>query len=92
MTESVESRRKGFDTLQLSGKVKDLLSRLGETPEKFTGRILFMSMFNDTFLVTRKTMKKNVWQMLRSSPHLQRILVLDNGHLLVPVLRKSGIL
>ena len=37
----------GFDTLQLYGKVKDLLSRSGETPEKFTGRILFMSMFND---------------------------------------------
>ena len=31
----------GFDTLQLYGKVKDLLSRLGETPETFTGRILF---------------------------------------------------
>ena len=29
----------GFDTLQLS--------RLGETPANFTGRILFMSMFND---------------------------------------------
>ena len=37
----------GFITLQLSGKVKDLLCRLGEEPETFTGRILFMSMFND---------------------------------------------
>ena len=37
----------GFDTLQLCDKVKSLLSRLGETPEKFRGRILFMSMFND---------------------------------------------
>ena len=37
----------GFTTLQLYGKVTDLLSRLGETPETFTGRILFMSMFND---------------------------------------------
>ena len=36
-----------FDTLQLCDKVKDLLYRLGETPENFTGRILFMSMFND---------------------------------------------
>ena len=36
-----------FDTLQLCDKVKDLLSKLGETPEIFTGRILFMSMFND---------------------------------------------
>ena len=37
----------GFTTLQLCGKIDDLLSDLGETPETFTGRILFMSMFND---------------------------------------------
>ena len=37
----------GFTTLQLFGKVTDVLIRLGETPETFTGRILFMSMFND---------------------------------------------
>ena len=37
----------GFTTLQLCGKVTDLLSRLGETPETFTRRTLFMSMFND---------------------------------------------
>ena len=37
----------GFTTLQLCGKVTDLLSDLGETPEIFTRRILFMSMFND---------------------------------------------
>ena len=36
-----------FTTLQLCGKVTVLLSRLGEAPETFTGRILFMSMFND---------------------------------------------
>ena len=79
----------GFTTLQLCGKVTDLLSRLGETPDTFTGRILFMSMFNDISW-TRKTMKKNVWQMLKSSPFLQRSLVLDNGHLLVQVLRRNG--
>ena len=33
--------------MQLCGKVTDLLSKLGEAPETFTGRILFMSMFND---------------------------------------------
>ena len=33
--------------MQLSEEVKSLLYRLGETPENFTGRILFMSMFND---------------------------------------------
>ena len=43
----------GFDTLQLCDKVKSLLSKLGETPENFTGRILFMSMFNDISCGTR---------------------------------------
>ena len=33
--------------LQLCDKINDLLSDLGQTPETFTGRILFMSMFND---------------------------------------------
>ena len=37
----------GFTTMQLCGKVTDLLSDLGQTPETFTGRILVMSMFND---------------------------------------------
>ena len=36
-----------FTTLQFCGKVTDLLSDLGEAPKTFTGRILFMSMFND---------------------------------------------
>ena len=37
----------GFTTLQLCDTIYDLLSDLGQTPETFTGRILFMSMFND---------------------------------------------
>ena len=37
----------GFTTLQLCDKISDLLSIMGQTPETFTGRILFMSMFND---------------------------------------------
>ena len=37
----------GFTSLQLCGKINDLLSDLGQTPETFTRRILFMSMFND---------------------------------------------
>ena len=35
-----------FTTLQLCDKINDLLSDLGQTPETFTGRILFMSMLN----------------------------------------------
>ena len=48
--ESTEFERNifpGFTTLQLCDKINDLLSDLGEAPEIFTGRILFMSMFND---------------------------------------------
>ena len=37
----------GFTTLQLCDKINDLLSDLGQTPDTFTGRILFMTMFND---------------------------------------------
>ena len=37
----------GFTTLQLCDKISDRLSSMGQTPETFTGRILFMSMFND---------------------------------------------
>ena len=37
----------GFTSLQLCDRISNLLSSLGQTPEIFTGRILFMSMFND---------------------------------------------
>ena len=57
-TESEWNIFPGFDTLQLCDKVKSLLSRLGETPENFTGRILYMSMFNDTSCGTRDNEQK----------------------------------
>ena len=82
----------GFTTLQLYGKVNDLLSDLGETPEKFKGRILFLCRCSTTFPVTVKGMKKNVWQIPKSSPYFQRSLVLDSGHLLVQAPKRSGTL
>ena len=45
-----------------------------------------------TFPVEQKTMKKNVWQMLDSYLCMQEDLEKDNGHLLVQVLKRSGIL
>ena len=45
-----------------------------------------------TSLVTERATKKNVWQKPESSKYLQRNLVLDNGHSLVQVLKRSGIL
>ena len=50
----------GFNTLQLSEEVKSLLFRLRETPENFTGRILFMSMFNDISCGTKDNEKECV--------------------------------
>ena len=81
----------GFTTLQLCGKINDLLSELGQTPESFTGRILFMSMFND-ISCDKKATKMNVRQMPESSKYLREDLVLDNGHLLDQVLKRSRIL
>ena len=37
----------GFNTLQLCNKVQEFLSNMSTEPEDFTGRIIFMSMFND---------------------------------------------
>ena len=48
----------GFNTLQLSQEVKSLLLRLGETPENFTGRIIFISMFNDISCGSRDNEKE----------------------------------
>ena len=36
----------GFTTLQLCNKVQEFLSKMSIQPEDFTGRIIFMSMFN----------------------------------------------
>ena len=52
-----------FTTLQLWNKVQGFLSKLSVTPEKFTGRIIFMSMFNDTswgFKDNKKECESNV--------------------------------
>ena len=57
--------------MQLSDEVKRLLLRLDETPENFTGRNIFMSMFND-ILVDQKTMKKNAWRMPNSFLCMQK--------------------
>ena len=61
----------GFTTLQPSHKVQELLLRLGEKPENFTGRIIFVSMFNDISW-DQKTTRKNASQMLNSFVYLQK--------------------
>ena len=48
----------GFTTLELCTLVQELLSKLSVTPEKFTGRIIFMSMFNDISWVSKENKKR----------------------------------
>ena len=45
-----------------------------------------------TSLVTEKATKMNAWQVPESSKYLRENLVLDNGHLLDQVLKRSGFL
>ena len=47
----------GFTTLQLCDKISDLLSDLGQTPEAFSGRILFCRC-SMTSLVTEKRQQR----------------------------------
>ena len=81
----------GFTTLQLCGKVTDLLSRLGEAQETFTGTILFMSMFNDISCDSKGNEEECVANAKVVSI-LAKKFVLDSGHLLVQVPKRSGIL
>ena len=81
----------GFNTLQLSDQVKSLLYRLGETPENFAGRILFMSMFNDISCGTKDNEKECLANARLVSLYARRF-VKDTGHSLVLVLKRSGTL
>ena len=81
----------GFDTLQLCDKVKDLLGRLWETPENFTGRILFMSMFYDISCGTKDNERECSANAKVVSIYAKKFGI-DNGHSLVPVPKRSGIL
>ena len=79
----------GFTTLQLCGQVTDPLSRLGETPETFTGRILFMSMFND-ISCDKKDNEEECVANAKVVSILAKKFGTGQGHLLVQVLRRNG--
>ena len=62
----------GFNTWQLSDAVKSLLYRLDETPDNVTGRIIFMSMFNDISFGSRDNEKECESNANLVSPDAQR--------------------
>ena len=82
----------GFTTLQLCHKAQELLSRLSVTPEKFTGRIFFMSMFNDISWGSKDNKKECESNSQLVSLSVQRDLEQDNGHSSDLDQRKSGTL
>ena len=81
----------GITSLQLCDKIINLLSSLGQSPETFTKRILFMSMFND-ISCDRYDNKVECLKNADFVKRLQKDLELVNGLPLDQVLRKSGIL
>ena len=83
----------GFTTLQLSHKVQELLLRLGETPENFSGRIVFVSMFDGISWGSQDN-KKECESNAQFVPLLAKRFgsEQDNGHFSVLVQKKSGIL
>ena len=97
MTESVESRQNSSGTssqdwipCSSATKSKNLLYRLGETPVNFTGRIIFMLMFNDISWRSKDNKKESESRAQLVS--LCKDLEQDNGHFSVLVQRKSGTL
>ena len=80
----------GCTTLQLYHKVQELLSRLSVTPEKFTGRIIFMSMFNDISWGSKDNKKECESNAQLVSLHAKRIA--GQWSFLGPGSEKSGIL
>ena len=81
----------GFTTLQLCGKINDLLSDLEETPDTFTGRFLFMSMFNDIFC-DRKGNEEECLANAGVVKVLARRLGVGQWSFIGQVLKRSGIL
>ena len=81
----------GFNTLQLNQEVKSLLLKLDETPENFTGKIIFMSMFNDISWGSRDNEKECESNARLVSLNAKRI-GKDNGHFSILAQRKSGVL
>ena len=68
-----------FTANQLCNKVQEFLSKMSKQPEEFTGRIIFMSMFNDISW-GQKTTRRNANQMHNSFLSVQRDWEQDNGH------------
>ena len=98
MTESMESRLNSSgtfsqDSQRCSSVVKSMIYiATWDKHQKLSQEEFYSCRCSMTSPVTEKATKMNVWQMPESSKYLREDLVLDNGHLLDQVLKRSGIL
>ena len=98
MTESMESRLNSSgtssqDSQRCSSAVKSQIYCANQEKHQKLSQEEFSSCrCSMTSLVTEKATKMNAWQMPESSKYLREDLVLDNGHLLDQVLKRSGVL
>ena len=81
----------GFTTLQLCNKKQEFLSNMSTEPEDFTGRIIFMLMFNDIHGEPKK-MNGNANYALSSFLCMQKDFHQENGHSSDLNQKRSGIL
>ena len=77
--------------MQLCNKVQELLSKMSEEPEDFTGRIIFMSMFNDISW-DLKTMNRNANLTPTSFLCVREDFQQEDGHSSELDQKRSGIL
>ena len=82
----------GFTTLQLVREVQELLSRLSVQPENFTGRIIFMSMFNDISWRSKDNEKECESSAQLVSLSVRKDFHQDNGHSSDLDQKRNGIL
>ena len=82
------------DSQRCSSAVKSMIYwATWEKHQKFSQEEFYSCQCSTTSPVRAKaTIKMNAWQMPESSKYFQRDLVLDNDHLLVQVLNRSGLL
>ena len=81
----------GFTTLQLCNEVQELLSKMSEKSEEFTGRIIFMSMFNDISWGSQDNEQECEWSANLVSIYAKRFSP-GRWSFLGPASEKSGIL
>ena len=79
----------GFTTLQLVDKVQKFMSKMSDKTEEFTGRIIFMSMFND---ISKENGRECEYRVQLVSLYMRKDFHQEDGHSSDLDQKRSGIL